>query len=356
MQNWHAAENLQTTIAGLQLDVISNFGELERLSGEWSELIERCPKATPFQSPAWMLPWWRHLGGGELLVVTWRSDERLVGIAPLFIHEWQGRRQVSPLGVSISDHFDVLFEPEFAHVGAGMLLAFLAESRGRWEICILPELDQTSPLIAAPISAGMQAEVEPLDVCPILELPSSVEEFEAKISAHHRRNLRRAARLLEKAGGGEIERATEASAAEFMDALFRLHAARWKEQAQPGVLVDERVQEFHREAAARFQACGMLRLYGLVRNGEIAAVLYALALGGRTYAYLGGFDPSLDFASPGTLLTYRAIQDAILEGCREYDLLRGKENHKYVWGAQDRQNYRLVLTHTKQGGKYAKRQ
>ena len=31
-----------------------------------TELWRRAPAATPFQSPAWLIPWWRHFGSGEL--------------------------------------------------------------------------------------------------------------------------------------------------------------------------------------------------------------------------------------------------------------------------------------------------
>jgi CelD/BcsL family acetyltransferase involved in cellulose biosynthesis len=179
----------------------------------------------------------------------------------------------------------------------------------------------------------------------VLALPSTVEEFTEGLAAHHQRNLRRAWRLLEKNGPAEIEQAETGTVGDMLQALFRLHEARWEKRHQPGVLDDARVRAFHAAAAAGLQGRGLLRLYGLRQNGEIKSVLYDLVLGDRVYAYLGGFDPALDRASPGTLLTFHAIQEAIREGCREYDFLRGAENHKYSWGARDRRNYRLLAWH-----------
>ena len=42
--------------------LISTPEELERLREEWLALWRRSPTATPFQSPMWLLPWWRAFG------------------------------------------------------------------------------------------------------------------------------------------------------------------------------------------------------------------------------------------------------------------------------------------------------
>ncbi|MBI4787167.1 MAG: GNAT family N-acetyltransferase [Chloroflexi bacterium] len=329
----------------MRIEEITTFQALEALRPEWSRLWEQCPNATPFQSPEWLLPWWCHLGGGELLVLALRDEGTLVGLAPLFIHEWQGRRQVSPIGVSYSDYHDVLLMPDVARAGAELILQRLAELRSRWDVCVLPELRDGPPLLSAAIPNELRAQVTPLEPCPVLALPATAGEFVAQLSAHHRRNLRRACRLLEKGGRAQIERANEATRAEFVNALFRLHGVRWQEQNEPGVLSNPNVQRFHCDVTADFLRRGILRLYALRRNGAIDAVLYGFASGGRFYAYLGGFDPQLEQASPGTLLTFHAIQEAIREGCREYDFLRGAENYKYMWGARDRRNWRVTLWH-----------
>jgi hypothetical protein len=67
----------------LSTECVRDLGGLAALRPEWRALWRRCPAATPFQSPAWLLPWWRHLGGGELLAIAVRDGERLVGDGPL---------------------------------------------------------------------------------------------------------------------------------------------------------------------------------------------------------------------------------------------------------------------------------
>ncbi len=327
----------------LQLDQLSRLTDLESLRPEWSQLWQEHPGATPFQSPEWLLPWWRHLGGGELRVFTLRSAGKLVGIAPLFLHVWEGRRQLSPLGLSISDYTDFLVLPHFTRAGTELILQHLARQRNAWDVCIMPDVPEEAPLLTLPIPGTLSARREPAAVCPVIALPKAIDEDRAPLPVHRRRQIRRGWQWLEKNGGAKIERATPAKLDEFMDALFRWHAARWQGRAQPGVLATPELQAFHREVAAGLQGCGALRLYGLRFQGALRAVLYGFAKSGRMYAYLNGFDPSIGRASPIHLLMAQALEEAILEGYREYDLLRGQEPHKYDWGAQDRQNYRLTL-------------
>ena len=95
----------------VRLHVLSDFSEWAGLREEWKSLALKCPTATPFQTPEWLLTWWEFFGSGELLVLAFREEGRLVGLAPLFIFPWNGRRQVTLIGSGLSDYLDFLFVP-----------------------------------------------------------------------------------------------------------------------------------------------------------------------------------------------------------------------------------------------------
>jgi CelD/BcsL family acetyltransferase involved in cellulose biosynthesis len=66
----------------LRAEIITNGKAFEALAPQWWELWRRCPSATPFQTPALLLPWWRHFAPGQLVAIAvWRED-RLIGLAP----------------------------------------------------------------------------------------------------------------------------------------------------------------------------------------------------------------------------------------------------------------------------------
>lgn len=323
----------------IELLEVSETAAIEALAPEWAELWQRCPAATPFQHPAWLLTWWRHLwNGGRACWLALRDCGRLAGLAPLFI--W-GRETlcVALAGAGITDYLDVLIEPEHESAGTAAVLDWLVRHRAEWHLCDFHDLRRRSPLLSAS-HAGLHAQVETCAVCPVVRLPGSADESLSGLRGHFRRNLFRARQRVAD-GGGAIEAARPENFDELLSALFRLHAARWKALGQPGVLAA--VEPFHRAAAREFLACGMLRLYALRMPGGLAGVLYGFAGHGVFYAYLDGFDPDFAHLSPGTVLVGHAIECAIAEGLTEFDFLRESEKFKYGWGAVDRPNRRLTL-------------
>src|SRR5438045_5854274 len=62
----------------LTVEVLASLAELDGISESWQDLWRRCPDSTLFQSPAWLLSWWRHLGQGQLLTLVLRPPERTI--------------------------------------------------------------------------------------------------------------------------------------------------------------------------------------------------------------------------------------------------------------------------------------
>ena len=109
------------------------------------------------------------------------------------------------------------------------------------------------------------------------------------------------------------------------------------------MLADPAIRRFHRAAAPLLLSSGLLRLHALRLDERIVAVMYALHAKRRAYCYLCGFDPDFDALSPGTLIFGHTIWEAVREGAREVDFLRGKERYKYFWGARERPCYGRML-------------
>ncbi len=59
------------------------------------------------------------------------------------------------------------------------------------------------------------------------------------------------------------------------------------------------------------------------------------------YYYLQGFDFGWRWFSPGTQILGAVIEDALREGKKKIDFLRGRESYKYLWGASDEPTFRL---------------
>lgn len=410
----------------MHLKQITTLAELEALRPAWDRLWEECPSATPFQSPDWLIPWWRHLGRGSLWVLALYEGGELSGLAPLFRHRYFGLplRGVSLLGTGNSDYLDWLVRPgvlpqpfwecleahrkewdfcDFQQVPAGSSLlghpfnpaafvrmdgwsgvphggtgtgpepggdeparmgAFRPTSGGEQEVIRLPGavLSAATPR-GQGLTTGARTISEPSDVrtgeaasageygsrvlaqevCPVLSLGASPGEAQASVPGKMRSNLRYYRRKAERLGVLRMETAGPDQVLPLLTEMFRLHGARWRRRGLPGVFGSRRVRAFHTEAAVAFQRRGWLHLHGLYLREAVHGALYCFVCRRRGYYYGGGFDPELSHASPGTLLIGFAIEAAAARGAVEFDFLRGNEPYKYLWGATDRINHRVLL-------------
>jgi CelD/BcsL family acetyltransferase involved in cellulose biosynthesis len=317
------------------VEELVTVAELEAVREEWARLWERCPSATPFQHPAWLLPWCRFFSMPPLFVLAVRDGRRLVGLAPMSISLHDGAQVISLLGEGVSDYLDAIFDPGAAGAGVHGVLAYLEAERSRWDLCSFGRLRARSPLLEAPVPRGWLEAREVEEICPVLS--ARRDGLSASRLLRYAKHCRRRA---ERLGPVSLEIASPDDLGASIEALFALHGARWRARGEPGVLSQPNVRRFHAEAAPELLAAGLLRLHVLRIAGRFVAVYYELRAHGRSYLYIGGFDPGLERLSPGTLVLGSAIEEAIEAGVEEIDFLRGRESYKYAWGARDRATFR----------------
>lgn len=306
------------------------MADLEALRPEWAALWERCPAATVFQSPEWLIPWARRWAATSLHVLTVRREDCLVGFAPFFIY----KRTLLLLGNGVSDTLDVLAAPGYEKTVSASITAMLEEQSNVFDSCDWQQLRPDSVLLNEHAPAEWIETIEPQDACPTLALPEG-RAFEAMLSPHFFRRLQADRLRLNRIGEVRFECATADTFNAHFDALIDLHAARWSLRAEPGVLTDLNVQAFHREAAAGLLARGLLRFYRILIGDRVVAVYYGFHHREYSSYYLGGFDPALGSLGVGNQIVWHAIQSAQREGARFFDFLRGREAYKYRWGAVD---------------------
>lgn len=326
-------------MSALRAEIVRDPAGLGRLEPDWARLWLQCPTATPFQSPAWLLPWWRAFSPGALSVVAVWSGHDLVGLAPFYLEGDASNARLLPIGIAVTDYHDILCQPSLE---ASVCAAIAETARTvRWVQWILPDLAADAVAVRL-ASQDFEPEFRHGDVaCPVLQLASD-GAFTSTVPARRRRQLRRAGNAAQRRGRVTIRRG-ESDPAEFLHHLVRLQRARWVGRGG-GVLADRATIGFHAGALPRLMANRLTRCW-LIEIGEaVVGAYYGLHHRDRAYAYLGGFDPSYADESPGAILIGEAIAQALREGAREFDFLRGRENYKYGWGANDRWTSSMVWT------------
>jgi Protein involved in cellulose biosynthesis (CelD) len=317
-------------------EVITDPGALTALETEWLDLCRRTPGVTPFQTPMWLLPWWRAFGSNDLAVIVARSEGRLDALAPLYvIRDDDSDESLGVfLGTGISDYLDVLGDAN---------LVMEEVTRIDCQLWDLQQLQPSASMLRSPLPEGWSENVEDHEPCPILAIAGAGDELQNLISTHFRKKIRYYRRALARLGDVSVETPTPDTLDDLLTSLFDLHAVRWKRRNLPGLLADDTSQHFHRQVARNMLEAGMLRMYATRIGDRIAAVFYGFALHGTVYYYLSGYDPDLEKLSIGTLIVAHAIEEAVHDGATTFDFLRGAEEYKYAWGATDRMNQRRQL-------------
>ncbi len=314
--------------------ILLDTGEcLESFLPEWTVFHAADPDATPFQHPAWLLPWWRQFGTDQLCAVAVYRGTSLRAFLPLYIYvePASGERKLMLLGVGVSDYLDGVYAPDCTAEVVASALCWLA-GRRVWDTLSLVQLRENSrlreaarQLFATPFAADPCSR---LAACAICDLPVKI-----------RRNAMYYANAARRRGTLVLSAADDSNCVERFEQLVQLHTARWQQQGESGVLADPRVLAWHREALPLLAHAGVLRLYTLSLAGETIAVMYALADPSEkesraAYFYLPGFSLAHAELRPGTLLMAAAIEHAASEGILAIDLLRGNETYKQHWRAE----------------------
>ncbi|GAA0540818.1 CelD/BcsL family acetyltransferase involved in cellulose biosynthesis [Rhizomicrobium palustre] len=316
--------------------VITDPAEFTSLKPEWQALWRRSARATPFQSPDWLIAWWDIFAPGELFILTLRQEGRLVALAPLYR---EGRRLL-PIGISLSDYQDILIDPEFLDIALEGLGDALADLRDV-DTLVFDEVKPDALALGLSISSWRE-HLGSASPCPILPLPDRVESLKLTVPVMRLRHLHTARRRVARRGDSAILEGDVDNAGALLADLARLNALHW--DSKQSVFSDPRVAAFHAAAMPAMMQAGVVRLYALTINDAVAGVYYGFCHNGIAYAYLGGYDPEYAFESPGAVLIGYAMEAAIRDGCGQFDFLRGNEAYKYEWGAADRFNLRFTLS------------
>ena len=107
----------------LNYQIISEIPAWDQIKTEWNQLLDNSQTHVPFLRHEFLREWWDTCGGGEweksdLLIITARDGDKLVGIAPLFLNHCKtGRLSLMFIGsFEIVDYLDFIVLPDYLEV------------------------------------------------------------------------------------------------------------------------------------------------------------------------------------------------------------------------------------------------
>ena len=323
------------------LDEDRRFAELE---GEWEELYRECPRATPFQSWAWLYSWWEHYGERyELRLVTVRSEDGLlVGLLPLMLGRRGSLGRLLFIGTGITDYLDVLVREGWEEQvrAAGVL-----GSVGSWAVA---DLQSLRPDAAAWNLLGGRSGLKAIvwqENCPYIDARPWDELLKSR-SKNLRSTTRRSVRQAESDGLGRelagVEEAEEAGRR-----LVAVSRQMWRKRLhETGVEHWTRTFEEHIAISARrMTACGLGAISELRAGGKV--IVSSFLVFGRDFvgSYMLGADPETPDRTYqwSSLYIWDGVHIALDRDVPRFDLLRGEESYKLRWSSGTLASHRLIL-------------
>lgn len=316
--------------------------DLSEISSEaWNALVEQSIADTPFSRYEYLSEWWKTLGGGEwqqadLVLVSAAENDQLIGIAPLFVADYDGQRALMLLGsIEISDYLDLIVrEGDLARFLSGLLDFLLSSAADKWTALDWYNLPDSSPTLAAlkaeSQSRGWTHNEEIYRPTPRIPLNGSFDEYLSRIDKKQRheirRKLRRAAES-EKNVRFTIINGTEDINVE-IDAFFELMVQdSGKEQFLHPAMREQMtvtIQNAHK--------AGYLWLAFLEIDGTKTAASLNFDYRNKLWGYNSGVSREHMELSPGWVLLAHTIQWCCENGRYEFDFMRGDEEYKYRFG------------------------
>jgi CelD/BcsL family acetyltransferase involved in cellulose biosynthesis len=209
----------------------------------------------------------------------------------------------------------------------------------------IPSASPTLQWVAALANArGWQVGQAREDVCPVLELPSSWDDYlRGALSKKQRHELRRKVRRAE--GQADVQWSWVHDLLSLEDGLANFFALHRASDPDKHAFMDDRMGGFFRAVARSTAQRDWLRLSVLRLNSQPVASYMCFDYRGERLVYNSGFDPSAyRELAPGIVLLAYLIADAIQHGMSRFDFLQGDERYKYDLGARDTDVMRVLVT------------
>jgi CelD/BcsL family acetyltransferase involved in cellulose biosynthesis len=273
----------------------------------------------------WLLTWWSHFGSGRPHVLVFRHGSETIGVVPCFLHEWNGRRQLTLMGAGITDYLDPVLDRRHCTAILDLLAGHL-RSNSDWDVFDWQDLSADTSLAAL----GAATEDTP---CSRVALPTSFDAFLDSRPPYLRRNLRYCEKKAAALGALEFS-VTERPESQLVEELIELHGARWRESGEPGMIAANGSADFFRDVAAALAKRDMLRIFTVRLDGRVVAILFGMRNETTIFGYMTAFDPAYKKYGFGHELLARALRYAQENGYRWWNFLRGEEAYKFDWGAE----------------------
>jgi CelD/BcsL family acetyltransferase involved in cellulose biosynthesis len=320
----------------------NDFSEIDPAA--WNALVEQSIADTPFSRYEYLSEWWKTLGGGEwknpqLVLVSASEGGSLMGIAPLFLHEYDGQQTLLLVGsIEISDYLDLIVReadlPRFLPALLDFLASSLPEAWSALDWYNLPDTSPTLPALKAEAEKrGWTCHQEVYRPTPRIPLNGSFEDYLSRIDKKQRHEIRR--KMRRAAESGRVRFYVVDKNADIEPELESFFHLMVQDPNKALFLRDVMRDQMSRSIRVAHEY-GYLWLGFLEVDGVRAAASLNFDYKNKLWGYNSGVSRDFMELSPGWVLLAHVIQWCCENGRYEFDFMRGDEEYKYRFGGVNR--------------------
>lgn len=307
----------------------TTFESIETLEDAWRRLTPE--SASPFQTFGWNVAWYRTYASAQVrpLVFEWRSDGETRAILPCY----RDGDAIRLAGDRICDYQDILAEDDAAAAETLRKLFARIQREGGGSHLRLDRLSSEGILrrvLASPETRPTNSLFyeKPSSPCPFADLRGGLDPYLASLPRKTRQDLRNSLHRFKREAPGArvtILRDFEVRVDDLWKAAA-FHAGHFRRGKESPFCDPRLIDLFAR--VAKDPEVG-LQLAFLTVEGDLLAVDFGFARGGRYYGYLTAYDPAYARLSPGKCLLLLRIDRWVREdGVHTLDFLAGDEAYK----------------------------
>ncbi len=324
--------------------------EIIKIKNEWRELQARSNAKGITLTWDWVSTWVRHFnryGQVWLLLAREKKSQRLVGIAPFFKTKIRLKyslpfQLLEFIGAKTrNENLDFIIESGMEHRIIPLFLDEINAHSDEWDLLRISQINNPD-LYATVMDWSPHWKPYPKRdlISPSITLPETTDDWMMhSISKNQRKKLRRHRRRLDQdyPGNWFVKMVSEPQELdEVFPHLVELHQSQWEAVGKPGAFYRGQYTQYYLDLMRSFLNNGWLKMFYLVIEEELKAVLFGYHYRGIAYDHISGRVLD-DFRVPiGHVLTHYSIEHAIQQGNREYRFLWGDEDYKYSFGAEER--------------------
>ena len=316
----------------------SDFSEINAQA--WNALLKESITDSPFLRHEYQAAWWTHRGGGEwqnaqLILISASEGDQLVGVAPLFLAEYDGQRALLLNGsIEISDYLDVIVRKEDHAPFLSGLFDFLASQLAdNWHGLDWYNLPDSSPTLEVIKEESAKRKWTHLEEMyrptPRIALNVSFDDYLARIDKKQRHEIRRKMRRVEESGRARWFISEMQNPDAEIDAFIKL----MEDDENKAKFLTDTMRAQMRAAIHAAHQGGWLWLAFLEVDGQRAAAALNFDYNNKLWGYNAGVDRTFMELSPGWVLLSYILQWCCDNHRAEFDFMRGDEEYKYRFGA-----------------------